>query len=312
MMNPTAVSVRSACADSPFALTNTQSYQAWRARKLGEYPDASEPLVVEISDSRVLDPAELDTLHQLLCRANFAIYRLTGTNGNKASVLDLGKQLGLRHLDGNLCSDDDQVSSIRVVEKRAAGEYIPYTDKALNWHTDGYYNTLERQIRGVVLHCAQPAAEGGENSLLDHEIAYIQLRDENPDFIEALMAPDAMSIPPNILNGVEIRPYQSGPVFSVDAAGFLHMRYSARSRNIIWKQDSVTREAAECLLNLFRSDSPYIFRHRLQAGEGIVSNNVLHARAAFRDETEQQRLLYRARYFDRITDTRKNEHAESK
>ena len=312
MMNPTAVTVRAACADSPFDLTNTESYQAWRAHKLGAYPDSSEPVVVEIKDSRALDSAELDAVHQALCRANFVVYRLTGTTADKASVLQLGRQLGLQHLDGNLCSDDDRVSSIRVVEKRAVGEYIPYTDKALNWHTDGYYNTLQRQIRGVVLHCAQPAAEGGESSLLDHEIAYIQLRDENPGFIAALMAQDAMSIPANIRNGEELRPFQSGPVFSVDATGHLHMRYSARSRNIVWKQDCVTQAAAECLLNLFRSDSPYIFCYRLEAGEGLISNNVLHARAAFRDEAGQQRLLYRARYFDRITDIRENEHAESK
>lgn len=312
MMNPTAIPVRSVCADSPFDLTNTASYLSWRARKLDEYPDSSERLVVEIRDSRALDSSEMDAVHQALRRANFAVYRLTGTSGDKTSVLELGRQLGLQHLDGNLCSDDDRVSSIRVVATRTAGEYIPYTDKALNWHTDGYYNTLQRQIRGVVLHCAQPAAEGGENGLLDHEIAYIQLRDENPDFIAALMERDAMSIPPNIQDGKEIRPYQSGPVFSVDAAGCLHMRYSARSRNILWKQDSVTRDAAECLRNLFRSDSPYIFRHRLEAGEGIISNNVLHARAAFSDKAGQQRLLYRARYFDRIIDIRKNEHAESK
>ena len=33
---------------------------------------------------------------------------------------------------------------------------------------------------------------------------------------------------------------------------------------------------------------------------GLVCNNVLHDRAAFVDSESRKRLLYRARYFDRI------------
>jgi hypothetical protein len=139
---------------------------------------------------------------------------------------------------------------------------------------------------------------------LDHEIAYIQLRDENPDYIRALMAPDALTIPPNIRNGEQLRAGQSGPVFSVDTDGHLHMRYSARTRNIAWKDDPTLQAAAEYLLGLFQQDSPYIFRHRLAAGQGVLSNNALHCRTAFSHEVgnETGRLLFRARYFDRVTD----------
>ena len=45
------------------------------------------------------------------------------------------------------------------------------------------------------LHCISPARVGGENALMDPEIAYILLREENPDFIRALMHPQAMEIP---------------------------------------------------------------------------------------------------------------------
>jgi hypothetical protein len=114
-----------------------------------------------------------------------------------------------------------------------------------------------------------------------------------------------MTIPPNVQNGEELRGEQSGPVFSIDASGYLHMRYSARGRNIAWKDDSTTRAAAKCLLNLFQQDSPYIFRHRLAAGEGVISNNALHCRTEFSHAADggRGRLLYRARYFDRIADT---------
>ena len=39
----------------------------------------------------------------------------------------------------------------------------------------------------------------------------------------------------------------------------------------------------------------------LQSGQGLICNNVLHTRSGF--ETDSPRLLYRARYFDRIADT---------
>ncbi len=75
--------------------------------------------------------------------------------------------------------------------------YVPYSNRSLSWHTDGYYNDKERQINAVVLHCAASAASGGENALLDPEIAYIRLRDEDPRFITAFEHPECMTIPAN-------------------------------------------------------------------------------------------------------------------
>jgi hypothetical protein len=43
-----------------------------------------------------------------------------------------------------------------------------------------------------------------------------------------------------------------------------------------------------------------MFRLRLVPGMGLVCNNVLHDRAGFVDDPLQRRLLYRARYLDRI------------
>lgn len=155
----------------------------------------------------------------------------------------------------------------------------------------------------MILHCGRPAASGGANALMDPEIAYIRLRDENPDFIIALMHPQAMTIPPNTTGGVEIRPARVGPVFSVDpASGALHMRYSARKVNVIWRDDPATKAAVEFLTGLLASDGPDILHWRLGAGQGYIGNNVLHNRSAFEDG-EEGRLLYRARYFDRMERT---------
>ena len=291
-----------ATAMTPFDLNQAVDYQTWRDRKIARFPASVDAVKIDIADIRRLSANELAAVNTALESCNLVIYRTGEAISNeKTAIRTLGRQAGLERLDGNLCADEDSISSIRIVDERSAGEYIPYTDKPLNWHTDGYYNTPDRQIRAIVMHCAQPAARGGENAYLDHEIAYIKLRDENPQFIAALMEPDVMTIPANEQNGKVLRPEQTGPVFSVDAEGYLHMRYSARAHNVVWKEDAVTREARDFLTDLLKQDSTYIFRHRLAAGEGIISNNVLHCRTAFENDAAsgQERLLYRARYFDR-------------
>lgn len=287
---------------SPFSLHDDAAYVAWREKKLAAMPDSIEDLQVDIADAGHISEAETAAVYRALGRANFAVYRFTGADfSDKKALQAFAAVFGLHRLDSNLCADEDSISSLQVVTRRRQGEYIPYTNKRLNWHTDGYYNTPEQQIRGVVLHCIRPAASGGVSAMLDHEIAYIQLRDENPAYIRALMQADAMTIPPNLHNGKEIRAEQSGPVFSVDSCGNLHMRYSARAKNIVWKDDSATQAATRALLNLFQDDSPYIFRHQLESGQGVISNNVLHCRTSFEDDAGSgaTRLLYRARYFDR-------------
>jgi alpha-ketoglutarate-dependent taurine dioxygenase len=290
----------------PFDLKSDHAYECWREQKLHDYPVRPEQLLIEVRDPRTLSQAERDAIMRLCRKANMVIYAIGSVNlrGQKDAIRKLGAQLGLSRLDSNLCADEDDVTSLRVISEGRHRHYIPYTNRPLSWHTDGYYNPPEHQIRTWVLHCVCAAATGGENALLDHEIAYIAMRDKYPEYIAALMAPDAMTIPPNAEEGVELRPEQTGPVFSVDPqTGNLHMRYTARKRNIQWKQDPVTLAAVKFLEELLASDSPYIFRHRLEPGQGIIANNVLHNRAGFTDGAQHPRLLYRARYYDRVTDT---------
>ena len=153
----------------------------------------------------------------------------------------------------------------------------------------------------VVLHCSGVPAVGGENALLDHEIAYIKLRDEDPRFITAFEHPQCMTIPANTGVEGEIRPEVTGPVFSYDgSSGNIHMRFSARKRNIRWRDDQVTSEARQYLEEILADVNGPVLRYRLQPGEGLISNNVLHNRTAFNDGKDQKRLLYRARFFDRV------------
>lgn len=289
----------------PFSLDNDQAYLGWRAAKLEAYPRSANQLLVQISGNRLSDQ-ERQHLLALCDKANMAVYRLQHPEqGDKEFVRNLGIRLGLEHLDGNLCADDDSITSLQVMDTGRHAGYIPYTNRRLSWHTDGYYNLPEQAIRAIVMHCVRDAAEGGENLLLDHEIAYIQLRDQNPELIRALMQENAMTIPPNVEDGETLRAEQSGPVFSVDPLSQrLHMRFSARTRNIIWHDDAITGEAVACLNALLTPDNPYVFKYRLKPGEGIICNNVLHCRTGFSDDpaSGHTRLLFRARYYDRVKD----------
>ena len=210
-----------------------------------------------------------------------------------------GGNFGLDHNPG---ADEDAVTALTVQSDAYHRGYIPYTNRPIVWHTDGYYNGPARQIHGLLLHCVHPAAEGGENELLDHEIVYILLRDENPEYVRALMHPQAMVIPPNVSDGMEVRPEQAGPVFSVGPDGRLHMRYTDRSRSIAWRNDPLTAAAVARLKDILHQPGPWHFRARLEAGQGLISNNVLHTRSGFNDG-DRPRLLYRARYHDRIRGT---------
>jgi hypothetical protein len=116
------------------------------------------------------------------------------------------------------------------------------------------------------------------------------------------MAPDAMTIPAREDDDGVARPAQSGPVFSLGADGALHMRYTARTRSIEWKNDAATRAAA-AFVERFLADDARVLRLTLAAGMGIVANNVLHERTAFVDDPDAPRLHYRARYLDRIVAT---------
>jgi hypothetical protein len=288
----------------PFDLNDSASYRQWREKKLDSAPRRLEDILVPLDDPRALTAGEREALLQRCATANMAIYTSnTVGDADKEIPRRLGAQLGLHRLDSHWLTDDDAISpiSVRGAEERGERkEFIPYTDKPIKWHTDGYYNLPERTVRGLILHCVQRAESGGENQLLDHELAYILLRDENPDHIRAFSQADAMIIPPRNDENGEARAAQPGPVFSVDGAGFLHMRYTARTISIEWRNDAATLAAVAALSRILVASTPWTLHGRLEPGMGLICNNVLHDRSGFVDSPQRRRLLYRARYHERI------------
>lgn len=286
---------------SPFLLDNEGEYQAWRARKLKIRQQLAADRVFELDRDARLSETLLEQVRLQIDAFNFALFQ-SSAELDKNQFLDLNRQFGLNRLDSNLGADTDGVTSLRVVgDSDERAQYIPYTNRAMNWHTDGYYNSNRRRVSAFALYCVKQAARGGGNYLFDHELMYIMIRDQAPDLLAALMSEDMMLIPPNIQDNRVIRAAESGPVFSLQpASGGLHMRYTSRPRNIVWKSDKRSEQA----LNLVREilmGSDAVIELRLQNNQGIVCNNILHGRQAFHDrEGQSGRLIYRARYYDPV------------
>jgi len=287
---------------NPYDIENNDAYLRWRDHKLEQAITGTSELIIEVKDPRSLTNAEHTTLLDRCRRSNMAIYATHNDAVDEDAVRSFGMQFGLANLDANWLAGEQGITRVTVCDEDGQRQaYIPYTDRAIKWHTDGYYNPPDRQVQSFILHCVHSAGQGGENRLMDHEIAYMMLRDENPDFIRALSEPDAMTIPERTDEYGVARGAQTGPVFSVDPASrALHMRYTSRTRSIAWKQDMATLAAVAALEKLLASESPHIHYTRLEPGMGLLCNNVLHDRAAFKDTPDSPRLLYRARYHERI------------
>jgi alpha-ketoglutarate-dependent taurine dioxygenase len=301
----TSTSSSASAQTSPFALEHVAAYQDWRQLKLSQYPDKVEQLVVEVANPMRMSRSEIEKLTQVCSKTNMVIYHSQVNRPQRDDMLTIAAQFGLQQLDNHLCADDMGVSALCDDPDKQKHEYIPYTRKAINWHTDGYYNQATQQIRAMMLHCVEAAKVGGENSLYDHELLYLRLRDQNPDFIQALMQPDAMTIPANSQAGVIIRPALTGPVFSIQPQhGDLHCRYTARTRSIEWKKDDLTLEAVAALESILKDDKASQFTIALQPGQGMITNNVLHTRRCFENgKQDQQRLVYRVRSYNRVLGT---------
>lgn len=287
---------------SPFYLTSVNEWAIWRQKKLDKRIRSTDELRVEIDDPGAPSAAEIRQLCRRCDHFNLALFRTEPERmSTESKFTALCAAVGLHHIDRNIEAGDNGISVIEA-NPGADPRYIPYTSRQLSWHTDGYYNAADRQVKSWALYCVRQSLSGGENELLDHELLYLFMRDEDPAMISALMQPDVMTIPANIAHGREIRPASTGPVFAIDDDGRLRMRFSARKRNILWKSDRQTRKAVEFMHDLLSSPNAPIIRYRLQPGEGIISNNVLHRRNSFEDgeAAGYRRLLWRARFHDAV------------
>ena len=257
---------------------------------------------VEIEDPCRLRKAERDAIASQCARFNLALYRFARGNTDPDALSAFASAMGLDRRDLTLGADRRGIAPVRVARNPSGPEMIPFTSRALNWHTDGYYNAPGQSVRGVVMHCAARAANGGETTLLDPDLVYAAMQEQDPALVEALAHPCAMTIPAHEADGALVRPARTGPVFRfLDDPPCLRMRYTMRTRSIRWRSTPDTARAVAALEAAIASLSAHHVHVRFESGEGVICNNVLHRRAAFVDGEGSRRMMLRIRSFDPVS-----------
>lgn len=254
--------------------------------------------MIIINDYKNLQQAEIDAMQTELNKNNYVLYDVGSLEmeDSKDLIRKWGDLFDLGSLNKNLCADSDSITPIAVSEQKDRGMYIPYSNRAINWHTDGYYNLDSEKITGMVLHCISPADTGGSNKIINHQVIYDLMLDKNPAYIDILSQNDVMTIPANIKSGKIIRPERTGAVFSYTSSGRLHMRYTARKTNIKWHPDAVDaiKYLNELLANPKKSKMEQVL---LKSGQGLICYNILHTRDSFEDTNLTSRMILRGRYY---------------
>lgn len=287
-----------------FSLEDRDSWRRWRQVKLFQAESAMGVAPTAIGDPRAVSESERRALLDQIGATNYALYEWRAAPPDDNSLdewlLAFTGSFGLRAREDHRSANGNGVVRIEVAHDGGRVGYIPYTTLRIAWHTDGYYNYHgpDNCVRGMILHCAAAAAEGGVNRLLDHELAYLRLRDADEAALRLLMHAQAMTIPEATDELGRFRAANAGPVFFLDNSGALVMRYTARKRNVVWR-DAETRAAADGLLALIEAE-PLARRLKMAPGQGLLCNNVLHDRSAFEDHGDSHRSLCRIRFNNRI------------
>ena len=263
----------------------------WAEEKEKNIPRNINGILVNIHDINNVKTSEITKIKETINKYNSCIYSSKIALKSNTDLLKFVELVGMKTYDCNNI-ESSKITTITPLENNKIN-YIPYTDKSLNWHTDGYYD--KKSIFSWLLHCVNPATQGGENYLLDHELALREYVFSNDD-IDDLMAGDALTIPESKdTSRSEISTY----VFSFkNQYKKLHMRFSMRKDNIGTSPKASV--AVTKLKKIIENDcAKYSLTYKLQKNEGIITNNILHGRKAFKDDMVKRRLL-RIRSYERL------------
>ena len=276
-------------------LNTKEDYKRWKDKKLESFTRNIDHLTVQVSNPNSISKPEKNKVISLLRSNNLAFFNIDNISyKDKSSIKRFAFQIGLGDYEFDSRSDDDGLTEIKEHKHNdKISEYIPYTTKELNWHTDGYYNTKDNSILSWLLFCNTQSEKGGVNKYLDHEISYILFNDIS-NKIKDLMLENTCCIPENLITG---RKGVLNPVYMFDDEK-LHMKFSMRKKNIIWNDASL--KAINILKNIIEDSSEYHITKKFAEGEGIITNNVIHKRTAFTNSENKNRLLYRLRSKRRV------------
>ena len=279
-----------------FHLDSDEDYLEWRDEKLAAYPKDVGELVVELADMTVISAAEKAKIAETVERANMCVYTAGAAPLEMASLLALGKQLGVSRTDKSVRhAQSDELTDSGILNRA-----IPFSTRHCNWHTDATYYGSDNTVQALFLLCKRPALEGGSNKVLDHEVLYIHLRDKHPGALEVLMNKNCFNYRNPTTGEVDL--HRGGKVFWTNADGHLCHRFSFRKTDMAWSDESDVAAAAKALESLIAEESANVIEGRLASGMGLISNNVLHTREKLVDSNDpaKKRLLFRARFYDRV------------
>lgn len=270
----------------------SKDFIEWAANKELNIPLNINDLKVNLRDINHVSKNEISQIKEKLTKFNCCIYISDSNLKEDANIMKFAMSLGMRTFDSHNI-DESNISTISADKTENNIRYIPYTNKALNWHTDGYYDS--KPIFSWLLHCVEPALLGGENFLLDHELAireYILKHDD----ISCLMSNNAFSIPKD---KVAEREVTTNYVCDMNNEyKKLHMNFSMRKENI--KIDKDSESAVSKLIKIIKEDcKKYHLTYKLSKSEGIVTNNILHGRNSFKDGPTMRKIL-RIRSHERL------------
>ena len=279
-------------------------------------PRTSPTSSVEVRDPRALTAAERAALVDRCRRANMAVYasprHATPTRSCRAL---LGRQLGPRPARPQLARRRRRHQQRDGRRRGGARRIHPVHEPA-----DPLAHRRLLQPAGAAhprrwcCTASRSAATGGENALLDHEIAYLLLRDADPGARARADAARRDDDPGARATTTASRGRrETGPVFSVDpderrAAHALHRAHAQHRVEATIRRS----RAAVAALERAAGDARRRIIHRvtLQPGMGIVCNNVLHDRSGFVDDPARAaaplpRALLRPRRADEASGARR-------
>ena len=245
--------------------SKSNEFKQWALEKEDNIPLNIDDLIVKIHDINHATLAEISNIKDIIKRFNCCIYQSRVGLNAQADLMNFAQSIGMETYDTNNIHNSP-ISLIMSLETKNTLNYIPYTNKKLNWHTDGYYD--EKPIFSWLLHCEEPAYSGGENYLLDHELA-IREYIIKYDNLESLSSLDAFTIPGNTHAN---RGETNGYICDNDNEyKKFHMKFSMREKNMKLNEQSKT--AIMRMKKIIKEDcKKYCLTYKLSKNEGIVSN----------------------------------------
>ena len=272
--------------------SKSYEFKQWASQKEDNIPSNIDDLKINLHDINHVSLEEISIIKDKIKRFNCCIYKSQQNLLTQANLINFAKSIGMKTYDTNNVHNSP-VSSIMLLKPVKSINYIPYTNKKLNWHTDGYYD--EKPIFSWLLHCEEPAFSGGENYLLDHELVIREYIIKHGN-LDSLSRSDTFIIPGNADAG---RDETKGYICDINNKyKKFHMKFSMREKNMELNEQSKT--AFIRMKKIIKEDcKKYCITYKLSKNEGIVSNNILHGRNSFEDG-KVMRKLYRIRSYERI------------